>query len=201
MEQERLARSAAKRTKHQEKERSMALEPTKRKFPSSPQPGNSKRQALDPLAGFPASLSGRALSVYETKPANLKKLPTSNSTNAGTAKEQVPAVSFYNNRQNTLSGIQYLNGVVKKTWVRGCPRQGDDIKIEEVLQKEDLDFAVLSAYQVDPDWVISKLEPKTKVVMVLRELFSQYICCFVPEQAVPCMSVPRTVSRVLILVV
>jgi hypothetical protein len=35
--------------------------------------------------------------------------------------------------------------------VYGCPRQGDDIKIEEVLQKNDLELAVLSAFQVDPD--------------------------------------------------
>ncbi|KAH7321545.1 tyrosyl-DNA phosphodiesterase [Rhexocercosporidium sp. MPI-PUGE-AT-0058] len=65
-------------------------------------------------------------------------------------------------------GIRYPDGVVKKTWVKGTPRVGDDIKIEEVLQKDDLKLAVLSAFQVEPEWVQSKLDPKTKVVWVLQ---------------------------------
>ncbi|CZR59989.1 uncharacterized protein PAC_09884 [Phialocephala subalpina] len=66
------------------------------------------------------------------------------------------------------SGIQYPDGVVKKTWAYGCPRDGNDIKIEEVLQKDDLELAVLSAFQIDSDWIMSKLNEKTKVVWVLQ---------------------------------
>lgn len=65
-------------------------------------------------------------------------------------------------------GIQYPNGTVKKTWAYGFPRDGDDIKIEEVLQKDDLELAVLSAFQIDSDWIMSKLNEKTKVVWVLQ---------------------------------
>ncbi|CZT50198.1 uncharacterized protein RSE6_11139 [Rhynchosporium secalis] len=68
----------------------------------------------------------------------------------------------------SASGIQYPDGVIKKTWVKGCPRLGDDIKIEEVLQKDDLKLAVLSAFQVEPEWVESKLDPKTNVIWVLQ---------------------------------
>lgn len=50
-----------------------------------------------------------------------------------------------------VSGIQYLDGIVKKTWAFGYDRRGDDIKIEEVLQKNDLQLAVLSSYQIDAD--------------------------------------------------
>jgi hypothetical protein len=50
-----------------------------------------------------------------------------------------------------LSGLQYPDGVVKKTWAFGYDRNGDDIKIEEVLQKSDLEVAVLSSFQVDAD--------------------------------------------------
>ena len=90
-----------------------------------------------------------------------------------------------NQKQNpSASGFQFPKGVVKKTWVYGCPRHGDDIKIEEVLQKEDLELAVLSAFQVDPDWVVSKLSPLTKVIWVLQAKnesqvslqFSAYLC-------------------------
>jgi hypothetical protein len=48
-------------------------------------------------------------------------------------------------------GIQYPNGVVKKTWAFGYDRKGDDIKIEEVFQKNDLQLAVLSSFQIDAD--------------------------------------------------
>ncbi|KAH9221079.1 tyrosyl-DNA phosphodiesterase-domain-containing protein [Leptodontidium sp. 2 PMI_412] len=65
-------------------------------------------------------------------------------------------------------GIRYPDGVVRKTWVKGTPRLGDDIKIEEVLQKDDLKLAVLSTFQVEPEWVESKLDPKTKVIWVLQ---------------------------------
>lgn len=66
------------------------------------------------------------------------------------------------------SGMQYPNGTVKKTWAYGFPRDGNDIKIEEVLQKDDLELAVLSAFQIDSDWIMSKLNEKTKVVWVLQ---------------------------------
>lgn len=37
-----------------------------------------------------------------------------------------------------------------------------------MLQKGDLELAVLSAFQVEPEWVISKLDPSTKVVWILQ---------------------------------
>ncbi|KAF4628738.1 hypothetical protein G7Y89_g9417 [Cudoniella acicularis] len=70
--------------------------------------------------------------------------------------------------QQTNSKLQYPDGVVKKTWAYGFPRTGDDIKIEEVLQKADLELAVLSAFQIDHDWIQSKLDPKTKVMWVVQ---------------------------------
>lgn len=65
-------------------------------------------------------------------------------------------------------GVQYPDGVIKKTWVHGCRRDGDDIKIEEVLQKDDITLAVLGAFQVDGDWVKGKLNEGTRVYWVLQ---------------------------------
>jgi hypothetical protein len=80
----------------------------------------------------------------------------------------LPILSFKDEeRALRATGVQFPEGVVKKTWAYGCPRQ-DDIKIEEVLQKNDLELAVLSSFQIDPDWVASKLDPATKVVFVLQ---------------------------------
>jgi len=41
--------------------------------------------------------------------------------------------------------LEYPRGAVKKTWAFGYPRE-NDIKIEEVLQKDKLKVAVLSAF-------------------------------------------------------
>lgn len=65
--------------------------------------------------------------------------------------------------------VQYPEGIVKKTWAFGCPRQGDDIKIEEVLQKSDLELAVLSSFMWEMDWLFSKFNiEKTRFMMVMQ---------------------------------
>ncbi|KAI1367803.1 tyrosyl-DNA phosphodiesterase-domain-containing protein [Xylaria arbuscula] len=62
--------------------------------------------------------------------------------------------------------LPYSRGVVKKTWAYGYPRQ-DDIKIEEILQKDQLELAVLSSFQWDEEWLLSKINvKKTKLVCV-----------------------------------
>lgn len=65
------------------------------------------------------------------------------------------------------TGVQFPLGVVKKTWAQETPRE-DDIKIEEVLQISTLEHAVLGAYQVDTDWLLTKMSPFTKVIWVLQ---------------------------------
>ncbi|KAI1420591.1 tyrosyl-DNA phosphodiesterase-domain-containing protein [Xylaria sp. FL1777] len=62
--------------------------------------------------------------------------------------------------------LPYPKGAVKKTWVSGYPRQ-DDIKIEEILQKDQLELAVLSSFQWDDEWLLSKIDvKKTKMVCI-----------------------------------
>ncbi|KAI3336546.1 phospholipase D/nuclease [Xylariaceae sp. AK1471] len=62
--------------------------------------------------------------------------------------------------------LPYLKGTVKKTWAYGYPRQ-DDIKIEEILQKDRLELAVLSSFQWDDEWLLSKIDiKKTKMICI-----------------------------------
>ncbi|KAK4242628.1 hypothetical protein C8A03DRAFT_11236 [Achaetomium macrosporum] len=64
-------------------------------------------------------------------------------------------------------GLPFPSGVVKKTWAYGQPRQGDDIKIEEVLQKHQLELAVLSSYQWDEEWLLSRVDlARTKLILI-----------------------------------
>lgn len=65
------------------------------------------------------------------------------------------------------SPLHFPAGAVRKTWAYGYPRTGDDIKIEEVLQKDQLELAVLSSYQWDDEWMLSKIDfPRTKLLLV-----------------------------------
>ncbi|KAJ6264750.1 Tyrosyl-DNA phosphodiesterase [Drechslerella dactyloides] len=64
---------------------------------------------------------------------------------------------------------QYFDGVVKKTYVQGRDRTPDDIKLEEVFQKDTLQTAVLSAYVWEFIWVLQKLNVgECDLVLVLH---------------------------------
>jgi hypothetical protein len=65
------------------------------------------------------------------------------------------------------SKLPFPKGVVKKTWVKGQPRLGDDIRLEEVLQKDELELALISSFQWDQDWMLDKFDlRKTRLVLV-----------------------------------
>ncbi|KAL8852643.1 MAG: hypothetical protein Q9221_002523 [Calogaya cf. arnoldii] len=64
--------------------------------------------------------------------------------------------------------LPYANGTIKKTWALGHPR-GNDIKLEEVLQKEDLTLAVFSSFQWEIEWLLRKINTKTtQMVFVMQ---------------------------------
>lgn len=67
----------------------------------------------------------------------------------------------------TTVGPTFLDGVVKKTWARGHDRE-DDITIEEVLQSTDLKLAVLSSFQWNVEWLLSKLKRTTQMIFVMQ---------------------------------
>ncbi|KAL8674241.1 MAG: hypothetical protein Q9168_001366 [Polycauliona sp. 1 TL-2023] len=72
--------------------------------------------------------------------------------------------SFHFNRK-----LPYANGAVKKTWAFGHARNKDDIKIEELLQKDDLTLAVLSSFQWDMEWLLRKLKTKTTQLIFVMQ--------------------------------
>ena len=64
--------------------------------------------------------------------------------------------------------VSFPDGAVRKTWVKGFARE-DDIKIEEVLQRDDLQLAVLSSFQWDIEWLLQKIDlKKSKVILVME---------------------------------
>lgn len=102
--------------------------------------------------------------------SSFDSLPSKASSSAPASVPSATSFGFVQSRSNLLNlggPLQFLNGTVKRTWAYGYPRTGDDIKIEEILQKDSLDLAVLSSYQWDDMWMLSKIDCKrTKVLLV-----------------------------------
>ena len=111
----------------------------KRKAPSISPPPPRKKTAVDP-------------------PLSPKKR---------TAK--LPQAAAASTASSGSHGPTFLAGTVKKTWAFGHERKRDDIKLEEVLQKGDLNLAVLSSFQWDIDWLLAKLNTrKTHITLVMQ---------------------------------
>lgn len=105
----------------------------------------------------------------------LQQASTKPSSESGKAKGEATtsmAQSSFFTAGRTLSGnrpsseLPFPKGAIKKTWVRGQPRKGDDITIEEVFQKDKLQLAVLSTFILDEGWLFDKLDlTKTRLIL------------------------------------
>ncbi|KAI4674861.1 uncharacterized protein J4E84_010302 [Alternaria hordeiaustralica] len=60
--------------------------------------------------------------------------------------------------------LQYPNGAIKRTFASKYPRT-DDITIEELLEADKVNTAVISSFQYDSGWLYEKLDP-TKVKQI-----------------------------------
>ncbi|KID89670.1 tyrosyl-DNA phosphodiesterase domain-containing protein [Metarhizium guizhouense ARSEF 977] len=62
--------------------------------------------------------------------------------------------------------VPFPRGTVKRTWALGYDRSPDDIKIEEVLQRDRLLLALFSSFQWDEAWLLSKIDTsRTKILL------------------------------------
>lgn len=97
--------------------------------------------------------------------ANAVEKSVSDSTHSNSNRILPPRSSPTSQQVQTLP---YPRGVIKKTWIYpSYPRAGDDVKIEEVLQKDILELAVISSFQWDEDWMLSKIDiSRTKLYLI-----------------------------------
>ena len=80
-----------------------------------------------------------------------------------------PGASIQASDRQLDSCKNFPRGTVKKTWAFGCPRTSEDIKLEEVLQRQDLNLAVLSSFQWDVEWLLAKIDTRSMSVWNLRQ--------------------------------
>ncbi|KAK8219910.1 hypothetical protein M8818_000325 [Zalaria obscura] len=141
MEQERLARLA---TRIPKRERSV-----------SP-PALSRPTKVSRIGSF-----ARSLHNFATPIASPQQNEADGAQDTDTRPYPIP--------KSFQQDLQYPHGVVRKTWAFGHERV-NDVKIEEVLEPATLRTAVLSAFQWDDEWVISKVNLKqTKLIFVMQE--------------------------------
>jgi hypothetical protein len=71
--------------------------------------------------------------------------------------------------------LEFPNGAIKQTWAFGQKRE-NDIKIEEVLQKSDLELAVLSSFQWNFEWLFRKFNTATtRFMLVIGAKDEEYV--------------------------
>ena len=105
--------------------------------------------------------------------SGLRSLPGHSTGSPGMSQFPLPsATSSLNSNSNTSKGVSearlpYAQGSVRRTRALGYARRDDDITIEEVLQRDTLELAVLSSFQWDEDWLMRKLNlGKTRVLLI-----------------------------------
>jgi len=165
---------------------SSAARPSTKSLTTSTKPPSS---IVNPSSASSLSIAGldrkqmeaeRLARVQKRKAAELEKSPRSvssrpsqrtKSESASLPERRIKGVDEISgagfSSSSTRAEIPYPHGVVKKTWAYGQPRRGDDIKIEEVFQKDKLQLAVLSSFQWDEEWLLSKIDiSRTKMILI-----------------------------------
>ncbi|KAL2000358.1 hypothetical protein VTN02DRAFT_3220 [Thermoascus thermophilus] len=163
MEQERLARLAKRKAEESSISPPQSGRPQKMARSSE---GSSASPENGGSSNSTSSSTNSRVTAAAPRPSN----PPSNiQRSTSTGKSTESSKSKQNIAPSSTPGIQFPNGVVKKTWALGCPRQGDDIKIEEVFQRSDLELAVLSAFIWDMEWLFSKLDTnRSRFLLVMQ---------------------------------
>ncbi|KAJ5545460.1 hypothetical protein N7535_006154 [Penicillium sp. DV-2018c] len=71
-------------------------------------------------------------------------------------------------RPTSLAVPQWPLGAVKKTYVAGSPRTENDITIEEVIQRDDLELGVLSSFLWDLQWLFTKINARSRIMLIMQ---------------------------------
>ena len=118
--------------------------------------------------------NGRPEAVVPTQETTMAVLqatavPGATPASSGKGATAVPGATPASSGKGPL----FPEGTVKKTWAFGHERKGDDIKLEEVLQKHDLGLAVLSSFQWDIDWLLAKIHTSSTHLTLIMQAKDQ----------------------------
>nr|OQO15934.1 hypothetical protein B0A51_17120 [Rachicladosporium sp. CCFEE 5018] len=158
----------------------MAREATKKRArdePVSPPPSRKTPKLESSTITFDSGARLVSLSSVVDSQQRSRKSAVANAANARlrTANVSLPtppsteSTALPDSASRPSGSLAFPKGVVRKTWALGHPRDGTDIKLEEVLEPLTLRTAVLSAFQWDPTWLLAKLRrSQTKCIFVMQ---------------------------------
>ncbi|KAK7429516.1 hypothetical protein QQZ08_003895 [Neonectria magnoliae] len=139
-------------------------QPAEQKSPRGSSPNRNEATSGGPAFGL---LALDRKKMEEERLQRLAKRRRSASSDDDVVEVPPPKRKALSEPSKSPSLPPFANGTVKRTWARGYPRTPDDIKIEEVLQKDSLLLAVLSSYQWDDEWILSKVDlSRTKLLLL-----------------------------------
>ncbi|KAJ6150221.1 Tyrosyl-DNA phosphodiesterase [Penicillium samsonianum] len=149
MEEERLARLAKRKA---DDNSSSPPSQVSRKVPrTEPLPARHSAALRNPFQSAPQASTARVKSRTEV----CRQL-ASNAPNI-------------NIQPTSRSVAQWPLGAVKKTHITGFPRSGNEITIEEVIQRDDLELGVFSSFLWDMPWLYSKFNNSTtRIIFVMQ---------------------------------
>ena len=173
MEQERLARNAKRNAKRKAQDSESA----------SPAQPIRKAAKTDSLPTAPPETTG----LEQTSPSrpvhrpsvNPRKPARAHAPEAGTPSRVRPGSDICWEYASNAPGVniwptsrpvaQWPLGAVKKTHIAGFPRTGNEITIEEVIQRDDVELAVFSSFLWDMEWLFRKLNTSsTRFVLTMQ---------------------------------
>ncbi|CAG7976207.1 unnamed protein product [Penicillium nalgiovense] len=140
----------------------------------------AKRKAEDISSSPPAQVSGKAprTQALPSRHAITPRNPFQSAPQASMARvrsrtevcRQLASNAPNVNIQPTSRSVaQWPLGAVKKTHVTGFPRSGNEITIEEVIQRDDLELGVFSSFLWDMPWLYSKFNnSSTRILFIMQ---------------------------------
>jgi hypothetical protein len=133
------------------------------------------RAESDQASGKPCGMAGLDRKAMEeerlARIGKRKREPSPERPAKQVAKPSPPEVTQtlpLRTQPSGVTGLQYPKGAIKRTAATKFPRT-DDITIDEVLQADSLNIAVISSFMWDSEWLNAKLDPlKIKQIWIMN---------------------------------
>jgi hypothetical protein len=160
MEQERLARAAKRKF-----EDPPSAQPSPKLFRPEPNPVRPIAPVRKPVRPFQTSTP--QASASQARPPQPKAAQAVRRSEVCRRVESNALDADV--RPTSRSVLQWPLGAVKKTHIAGSPRTGNDITIEEVIQRDDLDLGVFSSFLWDLEWLFTKINTQVSRIMLIMQ--------------------------------
>ncbi|KGO65926.1 Tyrosyl-DNA phosphodiesterase [Penicillium italicum] len=151
--------------KQMEEERLARLAKRKADDGSSPPPSQASRK-LPRTEPLPVRNSVAPRNPFQSAPQASTPRVRSRTEVCRQAASNAPNVNI---QPTSRSVAQWPLGTVKKTHLAGFPRSGNEITIEEVIQRDDLELGVFSSFMWDMPWLYSKFNNLTTRILFVMQ--------------------------------